>query len=91
LDRIFSVHSIYFWREPERVVAQLVAALRPQGMLVFAFRADGPDVPERFRDPVYHYSAQRVVAMLVGAGLSDVRSHSDGAITWLSARASGHV
>jgi hypothetical protein len=61
-------------------------------MLVFAFRADGPDVPARFRDPVYRfYSAQQVVAMLVGAGLSDVRSHSDGAITWLSARAPGHV
>jgi SAM-dependent methyltransferase len=87
-DRIFSVHSIYFWQEPQRVFGQLADGLRPNGRLVLAFRPEGPDVPTRFRDPVYRfYSAEQVKAMLVEAGLEDVQSHSNGALRWLVASA----
>lgn len=54
-DRIFSVHSIYFWSDVGAVLSKLAAALRPGGMLVIAFRPDGDDVPARFRDPIYRF------------------------------------
>jgi SAM-dependent methyltransferase len=54
-ERIFSVHSIYFWRDVEGTLAQLAAALRPGGKLLLAFRPDSEDLPARFRDPTYRF------------------------------------
>jgi SAM-dependent methyltransferase len=54
-DRIFSVHSIYFWREVDAVLAKLAGALSPGGKLVLAFRPEGDDIPARFRDPTYQF------------------------------------
>ncbi len=54
-DRISSVHCIYFWRDVDAVLAKLAAALTPGGKLVLAFRPDGDDIPERFRDPTYRF------------------------------------
>ena len=77
-DRIFSVHSLYFWKDPEQVFAQLANALRPGGRLVLAFRPDGPNIPNRFRDVVYRfYSPAQVIAMLERAGFADIRNQSD--------------
>jgi SAM-dependent methyltransferase len=72
-DRVFSVHSIYFWKDPERIIAQLFDALRSGGQLVLAFRPDGSSVPARFRDDVYRfYLPVDVERMLVATGF-DVR------------------
>jgi ubiquinone/menaquinone biosynthesis C-methylase UbiE len=54
-DRIFSVHSIYFWRDTDAVLARLASALKPEGKLILAFRPEGDDIPERFRDPTYRF------------------------------------
>jgi SAM-dependent methyltransferase len=54
-DRIFSVHCIYFWRDVDTVLVKLAAALTRGGKLVLAFRPDGDDIPERFRDPTYGF------------------------------------
>lgn len=91
-DRVYSVHTIYFWRQPERVIAQLAEALRANGRLVLAFRPEGASVPTRFRDPLYRfYSPEHVIAMLVEAGFSDIRSGSRGPITWIVAKGSEGV
>jgi SAM-dependent methyltransferase len=72
-DRILSVHSIYFWQEPQRVLAQLAQALSPGGRLVLAFRADSRSLPARFRDEVYRfYAAAEVQNLVVAAGFSEV-------------------
>lgn len=69
-DRIFSVHSIYFWGDMDAVLSKLAVALRPGGMLVIAFRPDGDDVPARFRDPIYRFPRpQDLEAALHRAGL----------------------
>ncbi len=74
LDRAFSVHSIYFWKAPERVVVQLAEALRPGGQVVLAFRPDTATLPARFRDDVYRfYSANEVESMLLAGGFCDIR------------------
>jgi SAM-dependent methyltransferase len=73
-DRAFSVHSIYFWKDAAQVIEQLSDALRSGGQLVLVFRPDGPNIPPRFRDPVYRfYAPPEVEKMLVAAGLRDVR------------------
>ncbi len=74
-DRIFSVHSIYFWRDVEEVLAQLAAALRPEGKLVLGFRPEGDDIPARFRDPTYRFPRpDDVEASLRRVGLDVVGS-----------------
>jgi SAM-dependent methyltransferase len=68
-DCAFSVHCIYFWKNPVEMLGQIASALRPDGRLVLAFRADGPDLPARFRDEIYSfYSRNEVVGMLEQAG-----------------------
>jgi SAM-dependent methyltransferase len=74
-DRIFSVHSIYFWRDLESTLAQLAAALLPEGKLLLAFRPEGDDIPARFRDPTYRFPRpDDVEAALRRVGLGLVRS-----------------
>jgi SAM-dependent methyltransferase len=89
IDRIFSVHCIYFWKEPARTVSELAKALRPGGRLVLAFRPKSPDLPVRFRDDAYRfYTAREVEAMLVEASFVRVRittSESDSTTILVSA------
>jgi SAM-dependent methyltransferase len=75
-DRVFSVHSIYFWKDPESIIAQLAAGLRSGGSLVLAFRPDSSDIPARFRDdPLYRfYEPGEVERMLSEAGFTEVRT-----------------
>ena len=86
-DRAFSVHSIYFWKDPDRVLAQLCAALRPGGRLVLAFRPESPSIPNRFRDPLYRfYTPAQLISMLERAGFARVQQHrAAGAVQWLVA------
>lgn len=72
-DRIFSVHSIYFWPDVQCTLNELSHALLPDGKLVLAFRPEGDDIPARFRDPSYRFPrADEVEAALRRAGLVDV-------------------
>jgi SAM-dependent methyltransferase len=81
-DRIFSVHSIYFWRDPEGMLAQLATALLPEGKLVLAFRPEGDDIPARFRDPTYRFPRPgEVDAALRRAGLELVASERSSTVT----------
>jgi len=69
-DRILSVHSLYFWRDPEAVLDRVAAALAPGGKLVLAFRPEDEGVPARFRDPTYRFPrTAEVTAALRRAGL----------------------
>jgi SAM-dependent methyltransferase len=85
-DRIYSVHCIYFWNDPDRVFGQLAAALRPGGRLVLAFRPEGPSVPARFRDPTYRfYAPEDVIARLARVGLSSEVSKPSDDVVWIVA------
>lgn len=86
-DRIFSVHCLYFWNDPDRVFRQLATALRPGGRLVLAFRPEGPDVPARFRDATYRfYTPEDVIARLARAGLSGELSRQSKDAVWVVAK-----
>lgn len=71
-DRAFSIHCIYFWKDPVHTLKQLARALRPGGRLVLTFRADSPDLPARFRDETYRfYTPAQVQSMLTSAGFAN--------------------
>jgi len=89
-DRIFSVHCIYFWKDPVDTLAQLRAALHRGGRLVLAFLPEGPGVAARFRGDVHRfYSLSEVDRMLKAAGFADatvVRGPGAGnGIAWIAA------
>jgi SAM-dependent methyltransferase len=80
-DRILSVHCIYFWRDLEGTLAQLAAALRPEGKVALAFRPEGDDIPARFRDPIYRFPRpEDVEAALHRVGLDLVQSDRSSAV-----------
>jgi len=41
LDRIFTVNTIYFWEEPERLLSELYRVLKPGGRLNITFAQEG--------------------------------------------------
>lgn len=76
-DRIFSVHSIYFWRDVDAVLEKLAFALEAGGKLVLAFRPQSDDIPVRFRDATYRFPRPAdVEAVLRRAGLDVIASRS---------------
>lgn len=36
-DKIFSIHTLYFWHDYPRAIAEIARVLKPRGMLVLAF------------------------------------------------------
>ncbi len=90
VDRAFSVHCIYFWKDPVHTLEQIARALRPGGRLVLSFRADSPDLPTRFRDETYRfYTPAQVQSMLIAAGFANTRvvaaPEGESSIVWLTA------
>ena len=73
-DHAFSVHTLYFWKNPPEILRQLRESLREQGRLVLAFRVEGADIPERFRDPTYRfYTEDEVEQLLREAGFAEIQ------------------
>lgn len=73
-DRIFSVHTLYFWRNPSEILRQLRESLRSHGRLVLTFRPEAPEIPKRFRDPTYRfYTEAELEELLRQAGFTDVQ------------------
>jgi SAM-dependent methyltransferase len=77
-DRAFSVHCLYFWSDPVRVLSEVAASLRPGGRFVLTARPDTPDLSARFRDPSYRfYSVPEMERLLRAAGFDAVRVVAD--------------
>jgi arsenite methyltransferase len=74
-DRISTMNTIYFWPEPERAAAELFRLLTPGGRLGIGYTgeekmASYPLISDGFT----LVGAERVEALLRGAGFSNVRS-----------------
>jgi ubiquinone/menaquinone biosynthesis C-methylase UbiE len=70
-DAAFSVHTMYFWPEPERQLAEIRRVVRPGGRLVLGFRERTDDAVRRFPPPTYRfYSTDEVTTMLLRAGFA---------------------
>jgi ubiquinone/menaquinone biosynthesis C-methylase UbiE len=66
-DGVFAVHTIYFWREPERDLAEIRRVLRPGGRLVLAFRERIPEAEAAFPSDIYRFRSKEEVTDLLGA------------------------
>jgi len=72
-DKALSVHTLYFWREPERALAEIRRVLKPGGRLVLAWRHD-PEALRSFPDAVYRFhDVEGVRRLLRLGGFGDTR------------------
>jgi ubiquinone/menaquinone biosynthesis C-methylase UbiE len=72
-DKAFSVHTLYFWQEPEQALAELRRVLKRNGVLVLCFREKGHPHAEGFPPSIYRFqTAADVDELLRGSGFGDV-------------------
>jgi ubiquinone/menaquinone biosynthesis C-methylase UbiE len=84
-DGAFAVHTIYFWSEPSRHLAEIHRVLRAGGRLVLAFRDRTPDVEARVPPDIYHLrSRDEVLALLTAAGFETTASAGPGSGMWIA-------
>jgi ubiquinone/menaquinone biosynthesis C-methylase UbiE len=84
-DAAFAVHTIYFWPDPARDLAEIRRVLRPAGRLVLAFRDRTPDVEASVPADIYHLrSRDEVLALLAAAGFETTASPGSGKSMWIA-------
>ncbi|MBX3025121.1 class I SAM-dependent methyltransferase [bacterium] len=72
-DKALSVHTLYFWEQPEQACAELRRVLKRDGVLVLCFREKGDHHADDFPPAVYRFHAAADVGELLwGCGFGDV-------------------
>ena len=81
-DKVFAVHTIYFWKTPLDHLAEALRVLKPGGSFVLGFRpGEDPGFRATFPSEIYHIRPEADVAGLAtDAGFEAVglRSHTRG-------------
>jgi ubiquinone/menaquinone biosynthesis C-methylase UbiE len=84
-DKAFSIHTIYFWREPIVHLCEVRRVLREGGRLVLGFRPKADAGAADFPEDVYTFYAADDVRRLLGAsGFSRVRLAAPSAVLVLA-------
>lgn len=76
LDKIYSIHSLYFWPDPVAVVQEMLRVLKPGGLICLTFMAREQWPGGGTGDEKCHvYSAEDVCELLLRGGCT--RTHID--------------
>ena len=85
-DKVFAVHTIYFWKTPLDHLAEARHVLKPGGRFVLGFRpAEDPGFGATFPSDIYHIRPEAdVVKLVADAGFQtvEVRRQMRGALQW---------
>jgi ubiquinone/menaquinone biosynthesis C-methylase UbiE len=65
-DRLLSVHTLYFWPQPQRAFAEIRRVLRPTGRFVLVWR-DDPESRRTFPASVYRFQDEEAVTRILRA------------------------
>jgi SAM-dependent methyltransferase len=72
-EKVYSVHTIYFWADPDEQLREVRRVLKSGGRFVLGFRFD-EEALKKFPGPIYtFYPAEDVLARLIKAGFAHVR------------------
>jgi SAM-dependent methyltransferase len=73
VDKVFSVHTVYFWPDLSAALTEIRRVLKPRGRLVLGWRED-PGAARSFPESVYRFPDETtVVRALEEAGYGPVR------------------
>ena len=76
-DKVLTVHTIYFWKDPSKSINELHRVMKPGGRLVIGFRFDS-NAKQSFPAEVYtFFSEDEVSTMLKEAGFSIYQCKND--------------
>jgi ubiquinone/menaquinone biosynthesis C-methylase UbiE len=69
-DKIFSVNTIYFWKDPNTTISKICRILKPGGMLIIGFhdKSEMEKMPLN-RDVFQYYSTHDITGLLSIHGL----------------------
>ena len=75
-DKVFSVHTIYFWPNPKDQLKEIERVLRSGGRLVLGVRKKSPEAGTgNFPESIYtFYDTQQITEFLVSSGFTNVES-----------------
>ena len=91
-DRAFSVHTLYFWSEPERDLREIRRVLGPTGRFALGFRERSDAALASFPPPTYRFhSAAEVSGLLAAVGFEAVELHraAAGRGLWIAVAGAG--
>jgi ubiquinone/menaquinone biosynthesis C-methylase UbiE len=76
-DKAYSVHTVYFWKEPDKDLGELYRVLKPAGTLTLGFHARTEQAFTKFPSSIYRfYSTNELVSLLERSGFADVEVRS---------------
>jgi len=73
-DRVYSVHTIYFWASPTEDLLQIARVMKRGARFVLGFRPSDERTSTDFPEGIYrHYAPDEVRALLNDSGFEDVQ------------------